>query len=186
MKVILGLGNPGRRFRFNRHNLGFLAVEQLGKLLKIEINQRASTCLLGKGRIGHQRLLLGLPLTFMNLSGTAAASLLKQAKIQLKDLLIICDDVNLSVGRMRLRPGGSAGGHKGLASIIAALASEKFPRLRIGAGRPQKSRGALSQHVLSGFNKKEIKLISKVIDRAVDCAQVWTKEGITKAMNKFN
>jgi PTH1 family peptidyl-tRNA hydrolase len=166
--------------------LGFLAVEKLAGLLKIEIDQHSSACLLGKGRIGHQRLLLGLPLTFMNLSGTAAAVILKQNKIKLKDLLIICDDVNLPVGRMRLRPKGSAGGHKGLASIIAALASEDFPRLRIGAGRPKKSGTGLSRHVLSGFNKKEIKLVNQLIDRAVDCAQVWTKEGITKAMNRFN
>lgn len=168
----MGLGNPGLRFRFNRHNLGFLVVERLGK----------------SGALEHQRVLLVNPLTFVNLSGQAASSIVKRRKIRLKDLLIICDDVNLPLGRMRIRAAGSDGGHKGLRSIIEALGTKSFPRLRIGVGRPQTKaeKDKLSRYVLGNFNKKEIKIINETIEEAASCCVVWAKEGIAAAMSRFN
>lgn len=198
MKVILGLGNPGLRFRFSRHNLGFLVVERLAQAKKIKITQRAFNCLLGKGKIENRQLLLAKPSTFVNLSGQAAALLVNQTKIQLKDLLVVCDDVNLPLGKIRIRPGGSDGGHKGLRSIIEALGANGFSRLRIGVGTPQKrteegrphsckqERGVLSKYVLGRFNRKEIKIINEAAEEALNCCRVWAEEGIATAMNKFN
>ena len=183
MKVILGLGNPGLRFRFSRHNLGFLVVEKLAKAKKVKITQQ---------------LLLVKSSTFVNLSGQAAAKIVKQTKIQLKDLLVICDDINLPLGKIRIKPRGSEGGHKGLCSIIKALGTGDFPRLRIGVGTPQKraeegrlrsckqERGILSKYVLGCFNRKEIKIINEAVEETVRCCQVWAEEDIATAMNRFN
>ena len=194
----MGLGNPGLRFRFNRHNLGFLVVERLAKKKKIRLAQRAFDCLFGQGVLANQRVLLAEPLTFVNLSGQAASSIVKRRKIRLKDLLIICDDVNLPLGRIRIRAAGSDGGHKGLRSIIEALGTKSFPRLRIGVGAPQteaekdkprslaQGRGKLSRYVLGNFNKKEIKIINETIEEAASCCVVWAKEGIAAAMSRFN
>ncbi|GAG29768.1 unnamed protein product, partial [marine sediment metagenome] len=138
------------------------------------------------------------PSTFVNLSGQAAAKIVKQTKIQLKDLLVICDDINLPLGKIRIKPRGSEGGHKGLRSIIKALETGDFPRLRIGVGTPQKraeedkphsckqEQGMLSKYVLGRFNRKEIKIINEAVEEAVSCCQVWAEEGIATAMNKFN
>jgi len=185
----LGLGNPGLRFRFNRHNLGFLVVERLAKKKKIRLAQRAFNCLFGQGVLANQRVLLAEPLTFVNLSGQAASSIVKRRKIRLKDLLIICDDVNLPLGRIRIRAAGSDGGHKGLRSIIEALGTKSFPRLRIGVGAPACPTifgGKLSRYVLGNFNKKEIKIINETIEEAASCCVVWAKEGIAAAMSRFN
>lgn len=185
MKVILGLGNPGLKFKFSRHNLGFLVVEKLAKSQKIEINQRGFSCLFGQGKLEANDLFLAKPLTFMNLSGQAASSIVKKKKIDLADLLVVVDDVNLPVGRIRIRPGGSDGGHRGLRSIIEALGTQEFPRLRIGAGaQPGKAR--LSAHVLSRFNKSQTKIINEALEKACECSIIWTKEGIQAAMNRFN
>lgn len=188
MKVILGLGNPGLRYKLSRHNLGALVVEKLARIKKIRLNQKAFNCLLGKGKIENQPLLLGLPLTFMNLSGTAAAAIVRRSKIELSDLLVVCDDVNLPLGKLRLRPNGSSGGHKGLTSIIEALGSQDFPRLKIGVGRPRASTtdAALTGHVLGRFNKRETKVVNQAIGQAVQACCLWSEEGIAQAMNKFN
>ena len=188
MKIILGLGNPGLRFRYSRHNLGFLAVERLAQAKKIRINQKAFNCLLGKGTIENQKVFLAKPLTSMNLSAEAVLPLLKRKKITFRDLLIVCDDINLPLGKIRIRPKGSAGGHKGLHSIIKALGNEAFPRLIIGVGRPKaKAQGnKLTNFVLSYFNKKEIKTMNEALENAVSCCEVWIKQGIIPAMNKFN
>ena len=184
MKAILGLGNPGLRYRLSRHNLGFLVVETLARANRIKIKQRAFNCLLGKGTIENQEVLLGLPSTFMNLSGEAACAIARHERLDPKALLIVCDDVNLPLGKMRIRPKGSDGGHKGLRSIIEALGSEDFARLRIGVERP--GQGALSAHVLGRFNKKENKIINETIEKAVRAIEVWLKAGIQAAMDQFN
>lgn len=188
MKAILGLGNPGLRFKFSRHNLGFLVVERLAKKKKIRINHKAFHCLGAKARIGNQQVLLLKPLTYVNLSGLAASLVVKKNKrLSLKDLLVICDDINLPLGKIRMRLCGSDGGHKGLRSIIEALDSKDFARLRIGVGTAQaKSKNQLSNYVLGNFNKSEIKIINTAIEKAVSASIVWVTEGINAAMNRFN
>lgn len=188
MKVIFGLGNPGLRYGFTRHNVGFLVVKALAQLNNIKINQHCQNVIFGKGKINNQEVLLGFPLTFMNLSGQAASSIVKQNKIKRINLLIVCDDINLPLGKIRLRAQGSAGGHQGLSSIIQALGSEIFPRLRIGIGSPptKKEKASLSDYVLDNFNKRETKIIQEAIQGAVSCCQSWLKEGIAPAMNRFN
>ncbi len=188
MKVILGLGNPGLKFRFSRHNLGFLAVEKLAQVNGIKLGQKRLNCLLGEGRLKGQKVLLVEPLTFVNLSGEAVSLIIKRRKMQLKELLVVCDDVNLPLGKIRLRAGGSHGGHNGLRSIIEALDNQDFPRLRIGVGRPQHQarRSKLTQHVLGRFSRSEIKAVNAVLEEALSCIQVWLQAGIARAMNKFN
>lgn len=182
----MGLGNPGLRFRFTRHNLGFSVVERLARLKKIKITRRAFGCLIGEGIIGSQRLLLAKPLTYVNLSGQAVGAIVRQKKIKPEDLLIVCDDVNLPLGKIRIKARGSDGGHKGLRSIIKTLESRDFPRLRVGIGTPEAEKDRLTEYVLGKFNKQEIKVIKEAIEEAVSCAEVWTKEGVAAAMNRFN
>ena len=188
MKAILGLGNPGLKFKFSRHNLGFLVVERLAKAKKIKLTKRIWFCLLGTGAIGSQEILLAKPLTYVNLSGRAAALIVKRKRIKIKNLLVICDDVNLPLGKIRIRAAGSDGGHKGLRSIIETLEARDFARLRIGVGLPQKNRteDKLSSYVLGKFNKEEIEIINKAVEEAICASIVWTTEGIAAAMNKFN
>jgi len=164
--------------------LGFLVVEALARVNRIKIKQRTFSCLLGKGTIANQEVLLGLPSTFVNLSGAAACAITKHEKLDLKDLLIVCDDVNLPLGKIRIRSKGSDGGHKGLRSIIEALGNKDFGRLRIGVERP--GQGALSGHVLGRFNKRENKIISETIEKAVRAIETWLKTGIQAAMDQFN
>jgi len=184
VKAILGLGNPGLRFKFSRHNLGFLAVETLARAHRIRIKQRAFNCLLGAGTVETHEVVLGFPLKFMNLSGQAIGPLVRDKKIKLQDLLIVCDDANLPLGKIRLRPGGSAGGHNGLKSIIEVLGSEEFPRLRIGVDKPKTNK--LTHHVLGWFNKREIKIIDEKLEEAAAAIELWIKEGHQAAMSKFN
>jgi PTH1 family peptidyl-tRNA hydrolase len=188
VKAIIGLGNPGLRYKSTRHNVGFLVVRRLARANRIRIQKRVFNLSFGKGTIGKQGILLGLPLTFMNLSGEAVASVVKRHKIELKDLLVICDDINLPLGKIRIRPKGTDGGHKGLRSIIQKLGSEDFSRLRIGIGFPQEEvkECGLRKYVLARFNKKETKIVEQVVEEAVQASQVWAKEGIATCMNKFN
>ncbi|MBL7084815.1 MAG: aminoacyl-tRNA hydrolase [Candidatus Omnitrophica bacterium] len=187
MKAILGLGNPGLRFSFSRHNLGFLVVEKLARHESIRIRQRGFSCLLGKGLIENQEVILAKPLSFMNLSGGAVASIVKGKKIKVSDLLVACDDVNLPLGKIRIRPKGSDGGHKGLRSIIEALGTQEFARLRVGVGLSlRQARGKLSSYVLGRFSKAEIKTINEAAGQAASACVVWARDGIKAAMNKFN
>ncbi|MBN3038289.1 MAG: aminoacyl-tRNA hydrolase [Candidatus Omnitrophica bacterium] len=188
MKAIIGLGNPGLRYKFTRHNVGFLTVKSLARQLRIRLGLREFNCFLGKGTMGGEKVILGLPLTYMNLSGQAVAPVLKRHRVELADALIICDDVNLPLGKVRIRAKGSDGGHKGLRSIIQNLDSQDFPRLRIGVGSPaEKSQeDNLRKYVLARFTKKETKLIEESIAQAREAVWVWAREGIVPAMNKFN
>ncbi|MCQ9207797.1 MAG: aminoacyl-tRNA hydrolase [Omnitrophica bacterium] len=188
MKVILGLGNPGLRYRYSRHNLGFAVIEKLAKKQKIRISQKGFKCLLGQGQIQGQPVVLLKSLTFMNLSGQAARAIVKQKRIKPADLLVIVDDINLPLGKIRIRSGGSDGGHLGLRSIIEALGSKNFVRLRIGIGAPtlKAENKKLTQHVLGRFNKKETKVINQAVPEAASACVLWATEGIQVAMNKFN
>lgn len=186
MKLIVGLGNPGDIYKDSRHNIGFLAVKALSRIHKITLKrEKGCFSLSGKGKIGKQTVILALPVTFMNLSGIALKGLVEKHKIDLQDLLVICDDLDLAFGRLKIKPAGSSGGHQGLNSIINTLGSWGFARLRLGIGRP-KSNLEATQYVLSSFSNREKRQLKKIIERGYACCQMWATEGITKTMNIFN
>lgn len=186
MKLIVGLGNPGANYADTRHNIGFLVIKSLGRNLGIALRRHIGIrSLSGKGKAGFEELILALPLTFMNLSGSAVKQLFKKYKIAAKDLLIVCDDLDLELGRMKLRPKGSSGGHRGLESIAESLGTKDFSRLRIGIGGPSEVMDA-ADYVLSPFDRSELNRLQDIIDRAVDCCEVWAQEDIDEAMNIFN
>jgi len=185
MILFLGLGNPEKRYQKSRHNLGFRVLDSLAKRLKIKIKTKRYKSLMGRGRIGREGIVLAQPLTFMNNSGVAAASLVRSLKIPLKNLIVVCDDIDLPVGRIRIRRKGGSGGHKGLESIIQHLKSNEFPRLRMGIGRPPQGMDP-KEYVLKNFTKEENLLVKKAIDEAEEALILLVKEGIIPAMNRYN
>jgi PTH1 family peptidyl-tRNA hydrolase len=184
VKLVVGLGNPGSRYQGTRHNVGFAAVDLLAERhgLQWESAPRGIEALVGRWRAGDA--VFAKPLTFMNLSGAAVLGLVQFYKIELADALIIVDEVQLDTGRVKIRPSGSAGGHNGLKSMIAAVGTE-FPRLRIGVGRGDKRRD-LADHVLARFEPDERAIVDEAIVRAADAAELFIAEGSSAAMNRYN
>lgn len=186
MKLVVGLGNPGLKYTNSKHNIGFSVLKVLAKAYKIPLKSDKGTfSLSGKGRLDNHKLLLAMPLTFMNLSGQAIKALLEKYKIDLADLLVICDDLDLELGRLKIKDKGSSGGHRGLDSIIKALNTRDFCRLRIGINRPPKNIDA-ALYVLSPFSKKEKGLLREVIEKAGESCKIWIKKGIIESMNITN
>ena len=186
MKLILGLGNPGKLYKDSRHNIGFAVIEALAKAYKVSLKKQSGIfTLIGKGKIEGQNVILSLPVTFMNLSGLAASALLKKYKIDLDKLLVVCDDLDLEFGRLKIKASGSSGGHQGLNSIIDFIRSQGFCRLRIGIGRPLANIDT-AEYVLTAFTRKEKEQINQIIKRAVECCRVWATEGVSKSMGIFN
>lgn len=186
MKLIVGLGNPGEAYAGSRHNIGFSVVKALARKYKVSLKKDFGIySLSAKVKISRQTVTLALPLTFMNLSGIAVSRLIKKNKTDLKDLLIVCDDLDLEFGRLKLRPSGSSAGHKGVQSIIDSLKSNEFSRLRIGIGRPNKNTET-ADYVLSAFYEKEKEQLRETIEKALDCLESWVGKGVTEAMNIFN
>lgn len=186
MKLIVGLGNPGRDYADSRHNIGFMVVKALAKAHDISFKKVFGIAAFeGRAKIRGQFVLLAMPLSFMNLSGSAVRSLVKRHKINLEDLLVVCDDLDLEFARLKIRPSGSSGGHNGLKSIIDNLEAQDFARLRIGIGRPHTAVDA-ADFVLAPFAKKEKEEIKETIARAQECCETWVTKGITESMNLFN
>jgi len=183
--LIVGLGNPGAEFRHNRHNVGFLLLDCLADRLGESFSRIESSSLLTKAKYQDKRLLLAKPQTFMNLSGQAVSRLVKYYKIPLESLLIVYDDVDLPLESIRIRPNGGPGGHKGIASIIEHLGTNKFPRLRLGIGRPPGRKNAAA-HVLQDFTEEENEFLEVTLERAVDAVLVFVSAGLETAMNKYN
>jgi len=140
--IIAGLGNPGREYRETRHNVGFFMIDQLSNTLQIPLNKIRNKAIVGEGTNQERRIILAKPQTFMNLSGSAIAQLMRFYKVPFERLLVIHDDLDLPVGKIRIRPGGGSAGQKGMASVISQLGSDEFPRLRIGIGRPKRTNGS--------------------------------------------
>jgi PTH1 family peptidyl-tRNA hydrolase len=191
MRIIVGLGNPGRIHTYNRHNVGFQCLNHFARLHSIHFFHRQCQARVGIGKVGDEKVLLAKPGTFMNLSGKSVACLVHNHKIPLTDLLVIYDDLDLPTGKIRLRQSGSSGGHKGIKSIIATLDSEDFPRIRVGIGRPQGEKQSMSDdaivnYVLSDFSSQEGAIIKPVIARVSEAIDCFVNEGIEAAMNKFN
>ena len=185
MKFIVGLGNPGRAYRYTKHNVGFRALEELAKENNIKIRTKRYGSLLGKGKIAGEDVVLLMPVTYMNLSGKAVEEAVEEEGIKLDDLLIICDDINLRLGTIRMRIKGSAGGHKGLVSIIEGVGTGGFARIRIGIATDF-IRGDITKYVLSPFKKKDLKKIKAVTGHIIDAVYLWVKFGPEAAMNKYN
>lgn len=185
-RLIVGLGNPDEKYRYTRHNWGYLVVEELAALWELKFRNDASVKgLTAKVEQDGQTCYLLLPLTYMNLSGAAVSAVIKKRNIALENVLVVCDDLDLPFGQIRLRAQGSAGGHNGLKSIIGSLGSSEFARLRGGIGRPQDNKGTVD-FVLDGFSVQEKKQLPQHLKTAVECCQVWIKQGVNEAMSQFN
>jgi PTH1 family peptidyl-tRNA hydrolase len=185
VKLIVGLGNPGFIYAHSRHNIGFAVLKALSRIYKIPLKKdKCTIALAGKGKINHQNVILATPLTYMNLSGIAVKGLVRQYAIDLDNLLVVCDDLDLGFGRLKIKPSGSSGGHRGLKSIMDSVGTEDFARLRIGIGRP--NRIEASNFVLSPFTRREKGQLKSVIEDACECCHAWIATGITKTMNIFN
>jgi PTH1 family peptidyl-tRNA hydrolase len=182
--LIVGLGNPGRRYHATRHNAGFMALEQLARRLPAGSARTRLQAEILETHDGTVRLVLAKPQTFMNDSGLAVGQLLRWYKTPRDRLLIIYDELDLPFGTLRVRGDGSAGGHNGMKSIIQQLGSQDFARLRIGIGRP--SAGATVPYVLSAFNDAERRQLEPILDRAADAALAWRRNGVIAAMNEYN
>jgi PTH1 family peptidyl-tRNA hydrolase len=189
MFLIVGLGNPGAQYARTRHNAGWFVLDELARRHSIDITRKGHDAIVGTGHFGGERVALVKPQTYMNLSGRAVSSLLHYHRIERERLLIITDDLNLPLGKLRMRPGGSDGGHNGLKSITQSLGSSEYTRLRLGVGEPpqeeRRERGTAG-HVLSSFSPDEWIDVEAMTKRAADSVELWASEGTAAAMNRFN
>jgi PTH1 family peptidyl-tRNA hydrolase len=184
--LLVGLGNPGEEYARTRHNVGFRCLSVLAARHRLFFRQKHAQARLAVGEIAGRNVVLARPYTYMNRSGAAVAGLLAWLKLPLEQLLVIYDDLDLPLGTIRLRPRGSAGGHRGLRSIIEALESEQFARLRVGIGRPPDPSQDPVDYVLSPFTPEEETTLARVLERAADAVECFLKEGIEAAMARFN
>lgn len=185
VKVIVGLGNPGDKYEGTRHNVGFEVVWELSRRWSVGRSKARFEAEVAETLVGSEKVLLVWPQTFMNLSGRSVGQLLKFYQVSPSDLLVICDDLNLKLGQLRLRPAGSAGGQKGLLSIIQTLGTERFPRLRVGIDRPALSEDVV-HYVLAKFRKEELETIDTAVRRAAMGVDKWVTSGLDAAMNEVN
>ncbi len=185
MKAVVGLGNPGRAYVRTRHNLGFRVVDRLAEITGAALERVEAEALVGEARIADVAVLLVKPQTYMNLSGRAVGEVVRRYGIPLPELLVVLDDLDLPLGTIRIRRKGSAGGHRGLQSVIEALSSSAFPRLRLGI-RPMSPIEDTVAFVLSPFEPDEEPIVEGMIERAVAAVSVWVREGIERAMAEFN
>lgn len=185
MPVIVGLGNPGRKYAGTRHNIGFTFIDTLAEAMSVRMGPGKGPFHVGKGRHAGHNVYLAKPTTYMNNSGDAVQKLLHWYKEGTVNCLVCYDDLDLELGTIRLRPGGSAGGHNGIKDIIQKLGTDAFPRLRIGIGNDF-PRGRQVQYVLSPFTEKEQDIMTSTIDKAIDASFTFVRDGIDEAMNNFN
>jgi PTH1 family peptidyl-tRNA hydrolase len=183
--LIVGLGNPGREYSETRHNIGFMLIDRLLVRLDGRMRRMQSKALVASVVRGDAKIILAKPQTFMNLSGQAVQGLVRFYKIPLDNLIIAHDDLDLPFGTLRIRPGGGAGGQKGIKSTIQHLGTQDFPRLRLGIGRPP-GRMDAAAYVLQDFSKGDEQILSETLDRAVDAIDLFINHGLDKAMNQFN
>jgi PTH1 family peptidyl-tRNA hydrolase len=190
MKLIVGLGNPGLRYANNRHNIGFMCLNHFARMQGIRLDSKQGQARTGTGEINGEKIVLARPQTFMNSSGKSVSRLVQKYKIEPGDLIVIHDDLDLPLGKIRIRQGGSSGGHKGIESIINELGSQDFIRVRIGIGRPigadEASEADVIDYVLNDFDPDEKQIITEVIPKVSEAILCLLNEGLTAAMNKYN
>ena len=186
MIILVGLGNPKREYIGTRHNIGFMAIDEIARKYQIEVSVNKHKALIGKGYIAGQKVILAKPVTFMNLSGESVRELVDYYKIDEKsELIVLYDDVSLEPGRIRLRKKGSAGGHNGIKNIIAHLGHDTFMRVKIGVGEKPKGYD-LADYVLGHFSKEEKSVMEDSLKRTADAVEMMITDGIEAAMNKYN
>ncbi len=185
--LIVGLGNPGSKYKGTRHNVGFMAVEKLADLWAVSWSEEKKfKARMSRAVLGEKTIHLCEPLTYMNLSGETVRAVLDYCRIETAKMLIVVDDANIDLGEVRLRIDGGTGGHNGLGSVEQHLATLEFSRLRIGVGRPAEVRQELSSHVLGLFAADEMVILDRVLSRVVQQVECWLQHGAEQAMNKFN
>lgn len=185
MKIIVGLGNPGRKYERTRHNAGFLAVDEIARGLRFDLTQEKYHAVIGRCRVGEEETLIAKPQTFMNESGRSVGAILRYTYTRPADLIVIHDELDLPLGAVRVKTGGGHGGHNGLRSIIEHLGTPDFIRVRVGVGRPAPGRDA-ADYVLSPFSAEERAEAAEAVERAADAAKAVILDGPVKAMNRFN
>ncbi len=185
MRLIVGLGNPGMEYAWTPHNLGFLLVDALAEDAGIRVTRPEAKSLVGLGQIAGHQVVLAKPQTMMNLSGLAVRELLSRTECQPSDVIVVCDDIALPWGMVRVRERGTAGGHNGLKSVIGALGTTEFVRVRLGV-KPEEMRGDLKEYVLRQIRRDEEDLVGEEIDQGAEAVKVILAEGTSAAMNRFN
>ena len=185
MKIVVGLGNPGKEYEGTRHNVGFDVLRELSRRWNGAAPKKRFQAELVEILCGPEKLLLVAPQTYMNLSGQSVSQVVNFYQLPVADLLVVCDDMNLPMGKLRMRGQGSSGGQKGLKNILDSLSSEAIPRLRLGIGRPR-GRGDSVNHVLNRFRTEEAEAYQVAVQQAADGVEVWAKEGLAAAMNRIN
>ena len=186
MYIIAGLGNPGKNYVGTRHNMGFEVIDTIASKYNININKEKFKAHFGEGRIGNEKVILVKPQTFMNLSGESIREFVEWYKTEPENLIVIYDDVSLPVGKLRIRPKGSAGGHNGMKSIIYQIQSDVFPRIKVGVGAPQNKDYDLADYVLGRFTKEEVEVLIPVAIKAASAVETIITSGTEKAMAEFN
>lgn len=193
MKLIVGLGNPGRIYARNRHNIGFMCLNHFARTQGIRFNKKQGLARIGIGEVAESEVVLARPQTYMNSSGQSVSRLIQRFNVNLNDLLVICDDLDLPLGKIRIRHSSGSGGHKGIESIITELGSQDFSRLRVGISRPTAIEGSaeisdadIVTYVLSDFTPTEKQTVTKVIPKVSEAIFCFLTEGLIVAMNKYN
>ncbi len=186
MKLVVGLGNPGPRYAETRHNAGFMVIDRVAARWKASVDRYEAKyeALMGGAMVGEERVLLSKPQTFMNLSGRSVAAVLRFYKLAPQDALIVYDEMDLPIGRVRIRESGSGGGHNGMTDVIRHLGTNEIPRVRLGIGRPHPSESV--DHVLSKFDARDRAEVDSGLDWAADAVDCWVRSGMTTTMNRYN
>ena len=184
MKLIVGLGNPGAEYERTRHNVGWRVVEAFARKFRMEIAKHEKNALTGMGRVAGGSVMVAKPLTYMNLSGDAVRLLINAYLESPAEMIVVYDDIDLPLGRLRIRPNGSAGTHNGMRSIISEIGTENFPRLRIGIGASEQ--GRLRDFVLDAFSAEEEPIVERAVERSVDALVLFARGDLKRAMNQFN
>lgn len=183
--IIVGLGNPGKEYEETRHNTGFMVLDRLAEKYGIDVRKQKCKALLGQGEINGEKVILVKPQTYMNLSGEAVSEVMKFYKIEKENVIIIFDDIDLPVGKLRVKERGSAGTHNGVKSIVSLLGTTEFKRIKVGVGK-QRIGEDLVNHVLGKFPKEDRVLLDEAIEKAVTATEMILEKGVAAAMNQFN
>lgn len=184
MKLIVGLGNPGPDYERTRHNVGWQVIDAFAKKFRIEVTRHEKNALTGSGRVAGGSVMVAKPLTYMNLSGDAVRLLINGYLESPQEMIVVYDDIDLPLGKLRIRPNGSAGTHNGMRSILSTIGTENFPRLRIGIGSAEQ--GRLRDYVLDEFTAEEEPIVNRAVERSVEALLLFVRGDLKRAMNQFN